>query len=178
MLIWSNYYNIVLPLTLPPLYFGFCLWNHVQDICTKITHNLHNKLSFIHVYSTIVYFVAIPYDSINYCFFITWIFSVCRICYSCYCCYIFVMVYVWPLSPSSCEVATIAITITKWVVRDISIAITLSSNFVWTNTCCAFCYVETSTKTCSSIGVIVYSSTTSFVVSPPHKSIGELDWTS
>jgi len=66
MLIWSNYYSIILPLTFSPLYFGFHPRNHVQDICPKITHHLHNKLSFIHVY-----YVVVPYGSIDFCSYVT-----------------------------------------------------------------------------------------------------------
>jgi hypothetical protein len=35
-----DYYNTILPLTLPPLYFGFPPQNHVMDICIEKTLNL------------------------------------------------------------------------------------------------------------------------------------------
>jgi hypothetical protein len=66
MFIWSNYYNIVLPLTFTPLYFGFCPRNLVKDICTKRTQNLHDKIPLIRVYYVIVCFAIVPYGSTNY----------------------------------------------------------------------------------------------------------------
>lgn len=49
---------------------------------------------------------------------------------------------------------------------------------MWVNTCCASYSTETSIETYSSTCATICSSTSSFVISPPFKSVGELDWTS
>jgi hypothetical protein len=79
---------------------------------------MQNKPSFI-----LIYFVDVLYGSIDCWSSITWISLVYGVCYNCSCSYVFVMVYVWPLSPSSYEVAIITIVITNGVVRKTSTTI-------------------------------------------------------
>jgi hypothetical protein len=68
------------------------------------------------------------------------------------------MVCVWPLSPSSYVVVTIAIAITNGVVKETSTIVTQSSDYVWVDTYCASSFVETSAnyETCPSTCAIVY----------------------
>ncbi len=66
-----DYYNTILPLTLPPLYFGFPPQNHVMDICIEKTLNLQNRLPLIHVYFVVAYFVAVTSSSTKCCSSIT-----------------------------------------------------------------------------------------------------------
>ncbi len=147
-----------------------------MDNCTEITINLQNKLSYIPIYSGMFY-------SCNPWFYkllssITLMSYICSVCYKCtyYCA--FIMVCVWPLSPSSYEVSDVAIAITNWVVGDTSIVVTYLIDFVWANICCICCSIEISFEACFSNCVTIYSSTTSFVVFPPFNSTSGLDWTS
>jgi hypothetical protein len=84
------------------------------------------------------------------------------------------MVCVWPLSPSSCEVTTIVV-VTNKVVKETYVVVAWSSDSMSCHTCYAFGSAKTLVETYLSTFVIVYSSTTSFVISPRRKSTGEFD---
>ncbi len=119
--------------------------------------------------------IVVTLGSTNYCSSITLTSYICSVCYKCtyYCA--FVMVCVWPLSPSSCEVSVVAIVVTNWVVRDTSIVIAYLINFVWLDICCVSGSTKISIEAYFSNCVAIYSSTASFVVFPPLNSTSGLD---
>jgi len=112
--------------------------------------------------------------SINYCSSITLMSYIGSVCYKCtyYCA--FLMVCIWPLSPSSCGVNVVAIVVTNWVVGNTSIVVTYLIDFVWAHICRVSCSIEISIEACFSNCVTIYSSTTFFVVFPPLNSTSGL----
>jgi hypothetical protein len=134
-----------------------------MDNYNEKTLNLHNKLPIIPIYSVVVHFEVATYSSMDCYSSITLISLVWKICYDCTYYYASIMVCVWPLSPSSCEVGVVVV-VTDWVDGNTS---TIVVDFMWVDTCCAPYFVKTSIKTFSSNCATIYSSTDSFVVSPP-----------